>query len=146
MELNNPLLLPWRARSWKGQLCNDAEPSLCTFVTPEMGYRAAWIWLDNLHYHLTRHAKPFCLRSIVQAWYRGDRSKKSIVRRIAKLSDLDPDEILKAPPLDAARFCDLVAALTAEGQHIFLHQVDYCALRTGFKLAFGHTTGTDLVV
>ncbi|MBR6988262.1 MAG: structural protein P5 [Bacteroidaceae bacterium] len=123
---------------WQGQIMNVKEKDFCTFATPAYGYRAAWILLDNYQLWMVQHGKSYCLRNIISRWApASENDTRTYISRVSKLTNIDPDELLKAPFLDTQRFVEIIAAMTCVENGISMNQVPVEYIREGFRLAFG---------
>lgn len=140
MRNNNPLNIRRMGtkRLWQGQREDVKEKEFCVFNTPEMGYRAAWILLDNYLLWFAQHGEPYCISSIISRWAPStENNTRAYINRVCKLTNINSEELLKAPFLDKERFMKIVAAMTCVENGIRMDEVPMESIEKGFRLAFG---------
>lgn len=125
-------------RLWQGQREDVKEKEFCVFNTREMGYRAAWILLDNYLLWFAQHGEPYCISSIISRWAPStENNTRAYINRVCKLTNINSEELLKAPFLDKERFMKIVAAMTCVENGISMDEVPMESIEKGFRLAFG---------
>jgi len=140
MRNNNPLNIRRMGtkRLWQGQREDVKEKEFCVFNTREMGYRAAWILLDNYLLWFAQHGEPYCISSIISRWAPStENNTRAYINRVCKLTNINSEELLKAPFLDKERFMKIVAAMTCVENGISMDEVPMDSIEKGFRLAFG---------
>ncbi len=140
MRNNNPLNIRRMGtkRLWQGQREDVKEKEFCVFNTREMGYRAAWILLDNYLLWFAQHGEPYCISSIISRWAPStENNTRAYINRVCKLTNINSEELLKAPFLDKERFMKIVAAMTCVENGISMDEVPMESIEKGFRLAFG---------
>ena len=140
MRNNNPLNIRRMSnkRLWQGQREDVKEKEFCVFNTREMGYRAAWILLDNYLLWFAQHGEPYCISSIINRWAPStENNTRAYINRVCKLANINSEELLKAPFLDKERFMKIVAAMTCVENGIRMDEVPMESIEKGFRLAFG---------
>ena len=141
MRNNNPLNIRRTSdkKRWQGQLMETEEKDFCTFTSMPYGYRAAWILLDNYQLWMVQHAKTYCIRNIIKRWApESENNTRAYINRVCKLTNINEDEILKAPFLDTDTFIQIIAAMTCVENGISMKEVPIDSIKEGFRLAFGN--------
>ena len=141
MRNNNPLNIRRMGKKclWQGQREDAREKEFCVFNTREMGYRAAWILLDNYLLWFAQHGEPYCINSIINRWApESENNTRAYINRVCKLTNIKGDEQLKAPFLDTEKFVKIIAAMTCVENGISMDEVPIDSIKEGFRLAFGN--------
>ena len=140
MRNNNPLNIRRMSnkRLWQGQKEDTKEKEFCVFNALEMGYRAAWILLDNYLLWFAQHGEPYCINSIINRWAPStENNTRAYIGRVCKLTNMKGDELLRAPFLDKQKFMKIMAAMTCVENGISMDDVPLESIEKGFRLAFG---------
>ena len=136
---NNPLNIRRGMTHWTGQCEQQTDRAFVQFETMAHGYRAAWRVLASYYRRFqTLEKQPFCVRNIISRWApASENDTRTYISRVSKLTNIDPDELLKAPFLDTQRFVEIISAMTCVENGISMNQVPVEYIREGFRLAFG---------
>ena len=134
----NPLNIRKAGTQWRGMVSNPEETDFCTFVSLAYGYRAAWIILSNYLLWFAQHGAIFCIKTIISRWAPStENDTRAYSNRVAKLSGIPANTILRSPLLDPDSFVKIISAMTVVENGIPLSEVSVDEIKAGYKLAFG---------
>ena len=130
MRNNNPLNIR-RGEKWLGLSPKQTDSSFCRFISPEWGWRAAFMLLTRTYYH---KYKLYTVRKIIQRWAPpAENNTDAYVKRVAELTGLDPDDHLGIPSADPHNWLMLAFAMARveSGRD----DVDVMAMLRGWNMA-----------
>ena len=133
IEINNPLnIRHYDKNHWQG--LKGTHRGFDIFESMTMGYRAAFVLLSN-HWERGRHNLVFLLDKWAPA--SDGNNPEAYARDVGRMVGVNPYLTLPRPQDDAPLWIRIAAAMTVIENGIRRNQVDYRALREGYRLAFG---------
>ena len=136
---NNPLNIRHSADQWEGARAHQTDPSFVQFESMAYGYRAAWKILETYWKHFRNNGLAYNVRSIIGRWAPpSENDTENYIRTVLKISGLGGMENLPQPSRkrDEERLVRLVGAMTCMECGLRYNEVDWNAIREGYRLAF----------
>lgn len=128
---NNPLNIRRSKDQWKGMSEVQSDRAFVQFKSLEWGWRAAFYLLTRTYYHKYR---LYTIRTIVTRWAPPSENKtEAYIKNVARITGIDPDEVLGIPSDKPARWMLLGVAMAI--QENGLESIDYFAMLRGWTLA-----------